>query len=340
MNVRPYKELVGSLRSLGLTKAQVHALLPDWWDVTAATSPAGAWEFVLMISRRLGLDASALAAGEVRLRTGVSAPRFKHTVRVTPEALQPATRIASSLVSAVVGAMTSPATQIRMSAEHVRDAVLARQPRVDFDGLLNFAWEHGIAVVPLPNLPSGVKRMDAAAMRADAHPAIVIARKTDSKAWLSFVLAHELGHVLLGHLPNDGAIVEGSLKDTTDFEAESQLDDQELEANAFAHAVLGGPKADAVIEQWPRRASMMQLVDSAIAAAPALHAAPGHLILRHAFLSRRWAEAAMALRFIADDMDAQKTLITHMASHVDTRLLGEDLQDFVEQVTGIAARAA
>lgn len=340
MTALPYKELVSRLRTLGLTKAQVHALLPEWWDATAAATPAGAWEFVLMISRRLGLDARALAEGDVRLRTGISAPRFKHTVRVTEADLQPATRIASSLASAVVGAMAAPAGEVRMTPTQVRETILARHARVDFDALLGFAWELGIPVIPLPRLPNGVKKMDAAALRADAHPAIVIARKNDSKAWLSFVLAHELGHVLLGHLPHDGAIVEGSLQDTSAFEAESQLDEQELEANAFAHAILGGPAADQAVQAWNRRATMMDLVDLAMEAAGSLKTAPGHLILRYAFLSRRWAESSMALRFIADDMDAQKTLITRMQANVDTRLIGEDLQDFVEQVTGIAARAA
>lgn len=340
MTIRPYKELLGRLRTLGLTRAQVHALLPEWWDAQAADTPAGAWEFVLMISRRLGLDAPALAAGEIQPRGGVSAPRFKHTVRVTEDELQVATRIASSLVHAVVAAMDQPARDLRMSASDVRQTILQHHSRVDFDALLNFAWKAGIPVVPLPNLPSGVKKMDAAALRVEQHPAIVIARKNDSKAWLSFVLAHELGHVLLGHLPEDGAIVEGSLKDTSDFDAESQLDDQELQANAFAHAVLGGAAADEVIQRWKPRATMMELVDSAMTAAPDIRAAPGHLILRYAFLTRRWAEANMALRFLADDMDAQNTLVARMSENIDTRLVADDLQDFVEQITGISARAA
>ncbi len=339
MNVLPYKDLVARLRTLGLTKGQVGALMPDWWDAAAANSSAGAWEFVLMVSRRLGLDAVALAGGEVRRLGAVSTPRFKHTARVSSEDLGPASLIASALANAIVAA-TPPKPAIgRLTPVQVREAMISSgASRVDFDALLEFAWQRGIPVIPLPHLPNGVKKMDAAALRVGARPVIVIARRNESKAWLSFILAHELGHILLGHVPENGSIVEGSIHDTAAFEAESQLDVQEREANDFAHAVLGGEPADAVVSQWSARASEMQLVDHALAAASTLRTAPGQLILRYAFLTRRWMQASMALRFMADDVDAQSALVNRLRQEIDTAQIGDDMQDFVEKVTGIAAR--
>jgi hypothetical protein len=341
MNVLPYQDLVGRLRSVGLTKGQVSALMPEWWDNTSANSTAGAWEFVLMISRRLGLDAVALAGGDVRRLGEVSEPRFKHTVRVSSNDLGPASLIAGALAKAIVAATLPRPAAGRRTAAQVRDAALASgAARVDFDALLDFAWQQGIPVIPLPHLPNGVKKMDAAALRVGERPAIVIARRNESKAWLSFILAHELGHILLGHVPENGSIVEGSITDTAAFEAESQLDAQEREANNYAHAVLGGDATDAEVSQWNARASEMQLVDAALKAAPGLRTAPGQLILRYAFLTRRWAQAQMALRFMADDVDAQDALVKRLSHEIDTAQIGDDLQDFVEKVTGIAARAA
>lgn len=341
MNVLPYQVLVARLRTLGLTKGQVGALMPAWWDGTATNSTAATWEFVLMVSRRLGLDAVALAGGEVRRLSEVSAPRFKHTARVSSDDLGPASLIASALAKAIVAA-TPPKPAIgRLTPTRVREAVFTSDaPRMDFDALLDFAWQRGIPVIPLPHLPNGVKKMDAVALRVGERPAIVIARRNESKAWLSFILAHELGHILLGHVPENGSIVEGSIHDTAAFEAESQLDVQEREANDFAHAVLGGDAADAVVLQWDPRASEMDLVDSALAAARVLRTAPGQLILRYAFLTRRWVQALMALRFMADDVDAQGTLVNRLGQEIDTTRIGDDLQDFVEKVTGVAARAA
>jgi hypothetical protein len=341
MNVLPYKELIARLRTLGLTKGQVGALLPEWWDGTAATSSTEAWEFVLMVSRRLGLDAIALAGGEIRRLGEVSAPRFKHTARVSSDELRPASLIASALAKAIVAATPRKLKVGRLTSTQVRDAVLASgAARVDFDALLDFAWRNGIPVIPLPHLPNGVKKMDAAALRIGERPAIVIARRNDSKAWLSFILAHELGHILLGHVPENGSIIEGSIHDTAAFDAESQMDSQEHEANDFAHAILGGSAADALVARWSQHASEMQLVDYALAAATTLHTAPGQLILRYAFLTHRWKQGAMALRFIADDVDAQSALIKRLRLEIDTANIGDDLQDFVEKVTGIAAHKA
>ena len=341
MNVLPYRDLMATLRRIGLNKRQVGALLPDWWEEATASTTAGAWEFVLMISRRLGLDAVELAQGEVRALGEVSEPRFKHTARVTAQDLQAATRIAGALAKAVVAAMPAQPPTPRLTAQEVRARILAKpDARVDFDSLLAFAWESGIPVIPLPNLPAGVKKMDAVAMKVESRPAIVIARKNDSKAWLSFILAHELGHILLGHVPDNGSIVEGSIKDTSDFEAESQLDQQEREANTFAHNVLGGRELEQAVSSWGTRATMMELVDKALEGGPRLKTAPGHLILRYAFTSRRWADANLALRFLADDLDAQATLVDRMAQQIDTGAIAGDLQEFVEHITGVAARAA
>jgi hypothetical protein len=313
--------------------------MPAWWDAAAATSSAGAWEFALMISRRLGLDAVALAGGEVRTLSHISAPRFKHTVRVSSEDLEPASRIASALVNAIVAATPRQAPLPALTAGQVRDEILASgAPRVDFDSLLSFAWRRGIPVIPLPNLPSGIKKMDAAALRIGERPAIVIARRNESKSWLSFILAHELGHILLNHVPVNGSIVEGSIHDTAAFDAESQLDGQEREANEFAHAVLGGDAVDRTLATWSPRASEMVLLDAAMAAAPALRAAEGHLLLRYAFLTHRWKEALLALRFLRDDVDAQGALVLRLAQEIDTSQIGDDLQEFVEKVTGIAAQ--
>jgi hypothetical protein len=341
MNVLPYKDLVSSLRAVGLTKGQVGALMPEWWDVSSTHSAAGAWEFALMISRRLGLDAVALASGDVRRLDEVSEPRFKHTVRVSSEDLGPASLIAGALAKAIVAATPSRPTDGWRTAKQVREAVLSSgAERVDFDALLDFSWQQGIPVIPLPHLPNGLKKMDAAALRVGQRSAIVIARRNESKAWLSFILAHEIGHIMLGHVPENGSIVEGSITDTAAFEAESQLDTQEREANDFAHAVLGGAAADAEVSQWSPRASDMQLVDAALMVARDLRTAPGQLILRYAFLTRRWAQAQIALRFMADDVDAQGALIRRLSREVDTGQIGDDLQEFVEKVTGIVTRAA
>lgn len=338
MTTAALSELYRGLKDVGLSKRQVTDILPDWWDPTMANSESGMWETAVLLGRRLSVDAGALLRGEIHFTADVSPPRFKHTVRVTAIQLAPATMMASSLAKAVLGAMSDQETLSLRSASEIRTEILASSAgRIDFDALLDFCWTHGIPVIPLPHLPKGVRKMDAAAIKVGARPAIVIALRNNSKAWLSFLLAHELGHIFQGHVEENTAIVEGSLTDSTEFDAQSQHDQQELEANAFAHALLGGDEADSLIRSWSASTPSVTLAAQATQQAAALQTSPGHLILRHAFRTHRWPEARSALNFLSDDLDAQASLIARMQQEIDTSRLADDLQDYVEQITGVRA---
>lgn len=332
-------DLYRSLHQLGLTKGQVGALLPEWWTPEMAKSEPGLWETAVLLGRRLSLSAPALLRGSIEKAPGVSAPRYKHTVRVTPEQLGPATLIASSLAKAVLGAMPEAPDFNCTSAQELRERLLAKPGgRVDFNALLDLCWEVGIPVIPLPHLPKGLKKMDAAAIKVGGRAAIIIALKRNSKSWLSFLLAHELGHICRNHVPDNAVLVEGSLTDSTEFDSESQHDAQEREANEFAHAVLGGRGVDEAVAQWPSTMPPVTLATRAKTEGARLHTSPGHLVLRYAFATRRWPEAQIALNFLSEDMEAQHGLVEKMRTEVDTRRIGEDLQEFVEQITGIAAQ--
>lgn len=340
MTALALNDLYKSLKTVGFTRGQVRSILPDWWEPEMADSAAGVRETALLISRRLNLNAVALLDGRIEGLKEISEPRFKHAVRVSADSLKPATLMAASLAKAIVGAMPQDGSVLPSSAEEVRCELLSgARSRIDFDALLDYCWHHGVPVIPLPNLPKGVRKMDAAAIRVGERPAIIISLRNNSKAWLSFLLAHELGHLCLGHVPAGGALVEGSISDSTEFEAESQHDGQESEANQFAHTLLGGAEADLAIEQWPVIHSPITLATQAMDDADRLRCAPGHLVLRHAFLTRRWPEARNALNFLSDDMDAQSSLVDRLRSEIDTSRIGDDLQEYVEQVTGVGARA-
>ena len=340
MTTSPLADLYRGLESVGLSRRQVASILPEWWGPEMASSTSGLRETALLLGRRLNLDAAALMEGRVQAVREVSPPRYKHTVRVTAEQLVPATLIASSLAKAILGATPERGFLPSQRAADVRADLLAPpEARIDFESLLGYCWQHGIPIIPLPNLPKGVRKMDAAAIRVGQRSAIVIALRNNSKAWLSFLLAHELGHLCLNHVSSDTAIVEGSLSDSTEFDAQSQHDTQELEANAFAHTLLAGPQADAIVRGWSSNLTPIAMANRAIDEAVALRTAPGHLILRYAFLTHRWPDARSALNFLAEDLDAQSGLVERLREEIDTASLGNDLQEYVEQITGIGPKS-
>lgn len=331
-------DIYRSLRTVGLTKGQVSSILPEWWGPEMARTSSGLRETALLLGRRLSLDAMALLEGRIEHTEGLSAPRYKHTVRVTEEQLRPATLIASSIAKAVVGAMPAGEVGLAPNAATIREQILQHAQRVDFDSILDFCWGNGIPVIPLPNLPTGVRKMDAAAIKVGRRPVILIALRNNSKAWLSFLLAHELGHLSLGHVAANSALVEGSLNDSAEFDVDSNVDRQEVEANEFANALLSGGQSEAIVAAWPRDLPPVSIATTAMAASAELCSAPGHLVLRYAFRTRRWPDARTALNFLADDMDAQAGLVARLRDEIDTRRIGEDLSDYVLQITGVAPR--
>ncbi|HVZ17824.1 MAG TPA: hypothetical protein VG897_11945, partial [Terriglobales bacterium] len=58
------RELYAALSPLGIKRAQLRSLLPDWWEESLASTTDGGWEFILLVARALSLDARALARGE------------------------------------------------------------------------------------------------------------------------------------------------------------------------------------------------------------------------------------------------------------------------------------
>lgn len=335
MNVLHPNQIYALLQPLGLRKRQVRAILPSWWDDAVASSQTGAWEFVLLLARRLSLDAEALARGEVLPKGALQALQYKHRASVDTDALQIATHVASSLAQSVIAAMNKPYRALP-TTESIHERIKAiGVGRVDFEGLLTFCWESGIPVIPLQKLPVGVRKMDGAALRFEGGPAIVVARKADSKSWLSFILAHELGHIAKGHLKPGSSIVDVSLSKEAAYAVESSKDKAEQEADEFALAILGGQHADSWQKKWGQRESPLELASLAREAGLALGCAAGHLLLRYAFRTKRWQEVTMALRFLDEDFDAQQSLVNRLAEYIDLEGMPTDTREYVEAILGI-----
>lgn len=96
---------------------------------------------------------------------------------------------------------------------------------ITLPGLVECAWEAGIAVGHLPPLA-----FHAAYFNREGTGVIMLAGKEDSESRLMFDLAHEMYHA-------------GKGRDSIDA-VEHDTSEEESEANRFAHAVLVGPGAD------------------------------------------------------------------------------------------------
>jgi len=341
MTSSPAKTLYDNLKAFGLTRAQVRKLLPQWWSPEAETSPDGYAELCGLISRRLSLDFGQLLNGDVVRKSNATGLAYKHSAAATPQSLQGATSIAISLAEAVNAAMGDrPADLPVKAAQFARRIRVANNDIVSLEGLIRICWESGIPVVPMPNLPVGVRKMDGAVISTAHRPVIIISKKRTSRAWLAFILAHELGHIGCGHLLKSGSIIDVSLQEQTTFEAESSNDKQEREADRYALELLGGQAADDAVSGWSSWISPVEIAVKAREAHRAVHVESGHLILRYAFQSKRWSECMTAMNFLSEDANAEALMLSALADNLDLDLIADDLKDLVMQVTGMPEPAA
>lgn len=338
MTVRDAKIIYEGLKGLGLTRAQVRKILPDWWPPEAEKHPDGVAELCLLIGRRLSLDVRALMNGEIRQNASSLAVAYKHRADATPQSLRASTCIATSLAQAVVAAMPQPYTRIvGRPEEFAARAKEIGRGIVSLASLIDTCWAMGVPVIPLPNLPVGIRKMDGAVIRVGDRPAIIVSKKKSSRAWLAFIVAHEIGHIGCGHLDRDGSIIDVSLQEQATYEAESSSDAQEREADTFALSIFGGQAVEREISRWSEWSSPVELAVRARENAPILGVESGHLVLRFAFRTKRWPDAMNALRFLSEDADAEPLMKSSLSRNLDFDLVAEDIRDLVCQVTGISS---
>jgi transcriptional regulator with XRE-family HTH domain/Zn-dependent peptidase ImmA (M78 family) len=110
----------------------------------------------------------------------------------------------------------------------IRQEAIEPAKGITLQSLLRWVWSRGIPVLPL----WGKGGFEAAVLRLDDGPTIVIKESRSVAAYWLFDLAHELGHVALGHARN--AIVDVEAPSLT----EASPDEQEREATEFALELL------------------------------------------------------------------------------------------------------
>jgi hypothetical protein len=323
MSNSPQKTLYSTLKEFGRTRALVG-------------SPDGYAELCGLISRRLSLDFAQLLKGVVVRKSNAADLAYKHSAATTPQALQGATSIAISLAEAINAAMGNRPVNLPSAATQLARKIRETNKNiVSLEGLIRICWDSGIPVVPMPNLPVGVRKMDGAVINTGQRPVIIISKKRSSRAWLAFILAHELGHIGCGHLFKSGSIIDVSLHEQATFEAESSADKQEREADSYALELLGGQAADNVVATWPSWISPVEIAVRAREMHQAAHTETGHLVLRYAFKSKRWTECMTAMNFLSEDTNAETLILSALAENLNLDLIADDLKDLVMQVTGL-----
>jgi hypothetical protein len=176
--------------------------------------------------------------------------------------------------------------------------------------------------------------MDGLAWVEDGRRAIVLSKKIRYSAWLLYILAHEVGHLAVGHVGRGGALLDEDVD-------RGSTDEEERSANAFALELLTG-NPETVVSTVGARATPTALVKAARQAGTEQHIDPGHLVLNWAYQAAgdSFAVANAALAILEPTVDAPGITIDgpgilrkYMLAYLDKTKVPEETYKFILRVT-------
>ena len=328
--VKSPKDLRIELRRAGIANSAIDAAWPQWWSSDAESSLSAKAELTFTVARRLGLSPRALLEGEAKF-IWRDETKFKHLSVALSEEQAALSSFGRAVGNALLQGVPAVQSQ-RFAALEIRGSILANSPVVDTDSLLLVCWGLGIPVAQLKVFPLNTKRMHAMTVGVGERAVVLLARSESYIAPAAFTLAHELGHIMLGHVDGGEALVDIE----NPLQVTEGVDDEELAADEFALELLTGqtrPQVGADTERF----SASQLAQAVMTQGPSLEIDPGVLALCVGHATREWDKAYGALKIIPPGKRDVATYIHDLARRsVDWSGVADDVQDYLYAVLGIS----
>lgn len=320
--------LKAELRAAGLSKAAVDAAWPEWWSDRADGSTSARTELRLAVARNLGLSPSSLIGERVDFVWRDRA-RFKHLRADGDIHAAALNSFGMSVGRSLIAATDWRHDLVGMKAHELRALLLEMGPP-NLEGLITICWAVGTPVAHLKVWPLTQKAMHAMVVGQAGRHAILFSREARYPAMAAFTLAHEIGHIALGHVPADDMLV-----DAEDPAGAADHDDEELAADRFAlEVLLGDPDPDIRIPF--DRFNHAELAEAVLRAGPQYGIDPGTIALAVAHRRNAWPVAMAAMRIIQPQAIDVPSLVNQVAQgQLDLDRLGYDTSVFVERTLGI-----
>ncbi|CAE6888741.1 Peptidase_M78 domain-containing protein [Pseudomonas marincola] len=313
------QSIYSALREQGLTRQKLSHILPEWLTSDVEATPSGAQQVKLYLARALSLRIRSISETPPRIEFDLpDERRFKRSAKTTDADIEVAVALAQSASRIALSALEKNYVPLPPASD-IRAHLLKQGNRwVGLTQLIEYCWSCGIPILHLATPLLG-KKMDGIAMSIKGRPSIVLSSKRQY-GYLLFHLAHELGHIALGHLSDNGAIVDDEIKEGNNV---GERDLQELEADRFAIELLTGNANTCIKLQ--RRVKAPVLARMAIEYGENNQIDPTHVLLNLAHNDRAlYPLCISAIKSISDSVSDQSRITSSAGSHLISGLSSDN----------------
>jgi|GEM_PF-199613 len=297
-------------------------IMPSWWQSITQVTPTNFIQLARALSKVLRLDVQSILKLDTPFEfIAISNQKFKTNKRTEPDQVQLAGHL-NSIVAEIVGnSIREPYIAIPNSPSQIRQEILEKHCNVDLYSLVNYCWEHRLPVIHFDKFPEGTRKPDGVAANFGNHPVIVVGSTRKFSSWLLFIVAHELGHIVLGHV-KDGILLDENLQ-TQD------RDDEEKQANRFAVELLFG-KTDPYL--WNQQLDFPNLKRISKTYSKRDCVDQGAVLLNYAKQTNDWAKAIGLLKQMEPRPNAPTIINIFLKQYMDLQNLDSEISEYLHRI--------
>lgn len=316
-------------KKTGYSESAIQAAWPEWWSTAAEASPSAQAELRFSVARKLGLDPRTLVDDKGPQFMWDDSAKYKNFNGNERERLA-ITSFGISVSRMLLSGVPNYAILHGIDAGTLRASILNNQRFVRFQDLLAILWGIGIPTIHMQVHPLAAKHMCAMAVSINDRYAVLLARDAKYPASTAFHLAHEIGHILLGHIEQGSAVID--MEDPVEYAEHG--DEEENSADRFALELLTGDP-NFTVEKVGAGRSPRQLAEQAIAVGQELRIEPGTLALCYGYVTKEWATVQAAMPHIyMEAIPVWRATNQIAVKQIDWDLIGDENGSFIRAVMG------
>jgi hypothetical protein len=328
-------DLYDRLAGIGFPKGFVQQkILPDWWTKEADQDPDVVLEGAMYLANRLNVNIRSLLDGSEAVAFAPTCqPKFKLKNGTDLQRLTVPRALSARVAELVAYGCKQPYLGLAdWSIELIRARILQSRDAVDLAGFLDFCWSIGIPVVHCAAFPPGVQKFQGMVAYYGDRPVILLSYNHKSSARLLFIAAHELGHLLKGHVTPDEPLIDERVELAADDEDETEANQVAAELligrSGMSYDRLGkflnGEQLSILSRQWAQR-------DGVNSGVVALNITWNRVQRAHTKEDQDmiWGVGSKALKILEPNANAPRMINQVLCQYMDWEKLGDDTTEYL-----------